>query len=265
LEVLDRVLDQIGDYLPEEDPLILAVGGLIAERFPESAWLFQPDDVSLSIDVTTVMAGDGLTHELLLPFGAARERLAGRFRLTELTKHPTHKLPTFLVDNLRSPVLEAVANRLAREAAIGDRELSGTASYRTMLERYPDADPILLQAASSVARLRSDSLMQLIAAWGLVGWEPLSPEANGLLARAAYASCEPAEYERLLRLSCELAPEDQELRFLWADSLMILDRVDEAEEEYRRAVRLDKDGVLQNHLEGRLRMIEKLKGEATSP
>lgn len=259
---LDRVLGEAAGRLSEHPALIIAVASVYIDALPPGATWFldRAATGTLSQDVSDTRHTDNLTFQGVLPFGVAREAISGRLSLAEAVREVRREgeLPVYLLENLRGETLMAL--RLHQLAEDGfDAEVDTLGELMDLLESNP-TPALALLAVEQGQWHRRDSLA-LRGALRLAESAPASAEALGLLGDVLSTLYLLEEALPVLEQAALLDPQRQDLHLALADCLLTLDRIDEARERYAIARIADTGDVIEEVIEGRLRLLEEIASE----
>jgi len=261
---LDAFLEESGGRLEEHPAMILAIAGVLVDALPVSAGWFLENatEGSLSMDVRESRFTDGLTYQALLPFGAAREALAGRLSLEQVVRETMRDqhLPVYLLENLRTETLMELRLHQLREDGF-DVENDNLGKLMDLLEEAPSR-ALATMATEQGLWMRRESLA-MFGASRLARFSPTSPDALFQLADALSMAYLLEEALPFFEQAVALEPQRVELRIGLADCLLTLDRVDEAEAEYTLCSIADVSRVYTDVIAGRLQALAGLRAGAT--
>lgn len=258
---IDYLLDEMGDYLSETPPLIIALGGVVADAMPEGTrWFLDDAYNTLSLEVNELTSSDDMTYTALLPFGIARERLAGKLKLTRILDEITElsERPLYMVEHFSPTIMQAIETEEWRRSGM-PMDTTTFGDFYEQLKGRPGENDVVNLIAISTGRAQQFSPLELRAAANLAKNNPASPEALRLLARTLSDLYYTHDALKLYRQAASLAPDDPHLRLAYADMLFRVDDLEEARKQYEIARRLDQPGVYTKTIEGRVRLIDNSK------
>ncbi|MCC5876179.1 MAG: tetratricopeptide repeat protein [Candidatus Sumerlaeia bacterium] len=258
---LDMILRETAGRIEEHPALILGVSSVLVDALPgEPVWYLDGATTgSLSVDVRDPRHTDGMTFQALLPFGIAREAIAGRFSLEEITREvlADEHLPVFLLENFRTDTLLDLRLHQLRL----DGYNAETDNLGDLMDRLRDDDtPALAYMAVEQGMWMRREALALLGALKLARSAPTNAEAMFHLGEALSLLYLLEEARPFLEQAVALEPTRVDLRIALADCLLTLDLVEEAAGQYTLARLADTSAVYHDVLNGReevLRIIER--------
>lgn len=262
---LDMVLREMGGRISEHPALILGVSSVFVDSLPgDPTWYLDSATTgSLSVDVRDPRYTDGLTFQALLPFGIAREAIAGRLSLEEITREvlTDETLPVFLLENFRTDTLLDL--RLYQLRLDGyDAEKDSLGDLMDLLR--DDDTPALSHIAIEQGMWMRREALALLGSLKLARAAPTSAEAMFHLGEALSLLYLLEEARPFLEQAVALEPQRVDLRIALADCLLTLDLIGEASEQYTLARKADTAAVYHDVLNARedvLRVIERERND----
>lgn len=262
---LDMVLREAMGRLPEHPAIIMGVSSVLVDALPAgSQWyLDNATTGSLSVDVRDTLHSDDLTYQALLPFGVAREAIAGRLSLEQTTREVLGKgnLPIYLVENFRTDTLLNLRLYQLREDGF-DAEKDNLGDLMDLLR---DSDtPALAQMAVEQGLWMRREALALLGGLRLARGAPTNPEALFQLGEALSLLYLLEEALPFFQLAVELDPRRVDYRVALADCHLTLDEIDEAREQYTLANLADDAGIYREIIGARLETLRLIEEEAVA-
>jgi tetratricopeptide (TPR) repeat protein len=264
---LEDALAEVAPFVDEHPALVLAVGGLYARALgPDATWLLDTATTgTLTADVSAVTLGDGLSHRVALPFGAAREILAGRRGLLRAAPSLAHAAgtPLFMAENYGEDTRRAVLDDLIARAGV-DPLAMGEGPLVEYLAR-PDAEPAVAMLAIRFGRIAGRPALRLAGAMALATAVPQSADALLDLGDALADSYLYEEAIPILERACIAAPESLDAHLALCDAHIVVGDLAAATALLDRARELDPGGTEAELIASRVDLLielQKAKGAA---
>lgn len=261
LKQVDYLFDRIHASTSEHPAMIMALAGLFAEALPTAKWSLDGASTELSVEVREIFRDGDPAGTLVLPFGAARERIALQISLSEIAAalNAEDRQPVYLVENFGGETNHHVATAEWRDAGL-PQSMGTLAEVDSALERE-DLSPQVLQRIHQLARQHKEPEMAIKAALQLAERYPDRPAVLRALAATFMESYHTREALAVFEQAALLDPADAGTRFRIGDALIALDRLKEAREAFETAALLPGGDSYADEIAGRLSLIADLEAK----
>jgi len=273
LRRIDLWLDDAAPYLTEHPALILALGGAMAEALPANrGWSAETFTKALSQDVAGETWRRSLEFTLVMPMGAARERIASGLSLSATVAEiaARGKAPIHLVENLRAETSESLIPKEWKDAGL-PASVADLTAIRPAMEKLDVANDALNVVALSIASSQKSPAGSELAIWTalrLARNNPADAEALTLLGDTLKDNFYTRAAAAVFRAAALLNPEDPYLRVQSGDALLALSDFDGARAEFAIARSVDTGGSYADQLDQRDTLVgqmEKSEKEGATP
>lgn len=261
LRQVDYLFDLTHASISEHPAMIMALAGLFAEAIPDAKWSLEGASTELSVEVRDIHRDADPAGTLVLPFGAARERIALQISLSEIAAqlNAEDRKPVYLVENFGGETNHRVASAEWRDAGL-PRSMESLSEIDSAIDRE-DVSPQVLQRIHQLARQHKEPELAIKAALELAERYPDRPAVLRALAATFMEAYHTREALAVFEQAALLDPADAGTRFRIGDALIALDRLEEAREAFETAALLPGGDSYADEIVGRLALISELEAK----